>query len=309
MHNIKNVRIKLDMKEFEYKGKAMGTDFSIAIVCDSKGLADKLADEAEKEIWDYEKLFSRFLPESELSRLNKEKEIVVSETFMKVALASRELFFLTDGIFNPLFQIERLGYDKDFNRLDIISIKKNIEEYNTDFTSTVFDEKESIIILQKGQKLDFGGFLKGYLAEILCKEIKSSSKEIGGVIVNIGGDLYTQGLDANGKEFVFEIYNPITKKDDILISIYNQALATSGTYKRNWKNGNLTIHHILDISGIQNPDTGVVSASIISDSGAKSEAFAKVFISVGPKEAQKILKDDKMKYIIIKSDGKIIKNI
>lgn len=296
------------MKEFEYKGKAMGTDFSIAIVCDSKSVADKLSGEAIKEIENYERRFSRFLPESELSRLNTVKDIVVSDIFMQAVVEAKKLFIITHGIFNPLFQIERLGYDKDFSQLGDEKIKKD-DDYNTDFSKTVLDEENSKIILQKWQKLDFGGFLKGYIAEMLCKRIRAYSREIGGVIVNIGGDIYTQGLDASNKEFVFEIYNPITKKDDISIPVCNQALATSGIYKRNWKSGGSTIHHILDISGNQNPNTDVISASIVSNSGAKSEAFAKVFISVGFEKAQEILKDDKIKYIIIKSGGKIIKNI
>ena len=221
------------MGEFEYGGKAMGTDFSIAIVCDSKKLADDMAQWTQNEIKGYENRFSRFLPDSELSRLNVEKDVVISDIFMKVALASRRLFQLTKGVFNPLVQIERLGYDKSFDELNSVKEVKTNEKYDIDFASTIIDEKESKIILSAGQKLDFGGFLKGYFSEILCKNIKSSSKSIAGVIVNIGGDIYTEGLDADGKKFIFNIFNPITKKDDISVVIYNGALATSGTYKRN----------------------------------------------------------------------------
>jgi thiamine biosynthesis lipoprotein len=296
------------MKEFEYNGKAMGTDFSIAIICSSQELADRLEKEAEDEINEYERRFSRFLPDSELSILNREKDMLVSEIFMKIVLASREFFYLTKGIFNPLLQIERLGYDRNFDDLKIEDDSKKDELYNIDFSSTIIDREKSRIILGAGQKLDFGGFLKGYLSELLCKKIKSASDKIEGVIVNIGGDIYTEGLDAEGGKFIFKIYNPITR-DDISVPIFNEALATSGTYKRNWKKENLTVHHILDISGTQNPISDVVSASLITRSGGKSEAYAKVFLSLGPEKALEILKDDDIKFIIIKKDGQIIKNI
>jgi hypothetical protein len=48
------------MKEFEYNGKAMGTDFSIAIICSSQELADRLEKEAEDEINELKDAFPVF---------------------------------------------------------------------------------------------------------------------------------------------------------------------------------------------------------------------------------------------------------
>ena len=95
----------------------------------------------------------------------------VSETFIEVASLARALFEKTRGAFNPLFQISRLGYEKSFQNL---TPEKNAaiftnEKYNTDFSSTIIDAKNCKIILQEGQKIDFGGILKGFLSEKLCK--------------------------------------------------------------------------------------------------------------------------------------------
>jgi thiamine biosynthesis lipoprotein len=296
------------MKEYEYTGKAMGTEFSISIICKSQSEANVQANISIKEIVHYENQFSRFSEQSELSKLNKIKEMVVSENFLEVMQEARRLFILTKGVFNPLFQIERLGYNKNFN--DILPSDKKTEDtdnYDIDFYSTVIDIENSKIVLQKGQKLDFGGFLKGYLAEKICKSIKDSSKTIQGVIVNIGGDIYTQGLDENNKKFIFEIYNPITKQDDISISLYNQALATSGTYKRVWKILGEMYHHVLDSSGEKNPTNQIVSASIIHTSGSTAEAYAKVFLSLGENGANDALQDSPLNFILITQSGSIIK--
>ncbi|MFA5934535.1 MAG: FAD:protein FMN transferase [Candidatus Paceibacterota bacterium] len=295
------------MKEYEYTGKAMGTDFSISIVSDSKDLADKIAKESIIEIDKYEKEFSRFLSESELSKLNYRKEMLVSETFIKVIEEAYKLYVITNGIFNPLVQIERFGYDRDFPKINY-NYKIEEKDYDIDFSSVIIDKKENRIILRVGQKLDFGGFLKGYLAEFICKKIKSQSENIKGVIVNIGGDIHTQGLDESSNKFIFNIYNPVTQKDDISIPLYNQSLATSGIYKRNWKINNTKIHHILDASGKRNPISDIISVSIIHENGGKSEAYTKVFLSIGPEEALKSLKDDSIKFVIIKKDGQIIDN-
>jgi thiamine biosynthesis lipoprotein len=296
------------LKEFEYKGKAMGTEYNIAIVCDSAKIADKMHKIAKNDIALYEARFSRFSPESELSMLNEKKNMVVSRNFFYITLKAYELFSLTKGIFNPLVQVSRLGYDKNFIEIEN---KNFIDEspYDIDFSSVVIDQQSFHIQLNEGQKLDYGGFLKGYLSEILAKKIKSYSSKIYGVIVNLGGDIYTEGLDKNGNKFIFNIYNPVKKGEDIMVPLYNQGLATSGTYKRSWFKDDKRIHHILDSTGKQNPNSDIVSASVIYEDGAITEAFTKVFMSMNYESALKLIGEKDVSFVVIKNDGQIIKNI
>jgi len=153
------------LKEFEYNGKAMGTEYAVSIVCSSKELADKLYETTRNDINEYEARFSRFLPKSELSVLNEHKNMIVSRIFLDTTLKAYELFSLTKGIFNPLVQVSRLGYDRNFS--DIKNDKNIINDnssYDIDFSSVVIDSQKSYIQLNEGQKLDYGGFLKWYLA-------------------------------------------------------------------------------------------------------------------------------------------------
>ncbi len=294
-------------KEYEYSGKAMGTDFSISIVCDSEEVANTLAHIAIEKISAYESRFSRFIPESELSVLNREKDTIVSDTFFAVTKEAYSLFALTHGVFNPLVQIARLGYTRDFNELKETTQSES-DEYSIDFSETLIDETTKRITLLPGQKLDFGGFLKGYLSTLLAREIKSRSPLISGVIVNIGGDIHTEGHDEHGNEFVFTIFNPQTGHDDILIPLHNKSLATSGIYKRSWKHGGSEVHHILDPGGTQNPDTDIVSASVIHTEGGTAEALAKVFISLGKEAAEALLREQDVPYILITKTGEVITN-
>jgi FAD:protein FMN transferase len=296
------------MKEYEYNGKAMGTDISIAIISDSKQTADALANTAMGSITAYEKQFSRFLPDSELSILNRQKKMIVSEEFFHIIELAYSLFIATRGVFNPLVQIKRLGYTKTFTEIEHSDVSINTEPYDIDFSSTGIDRNTRSIILRRGQKIDLGGILKGYLAERISKNIKESPG-IQGVIINIGGDIHTEGVDQDGKDFIFTIFNPITQAEDIAITLHNQSLATSGTYKRAWQTAQGIRNHILDIQGTDNPDSGIVSASVITLHGSTSEAYAKVFISVGEKEAKKILKNKPMSYILITTTGDSLTNI
>ncbi len=296
------------IEEFEYNGKAMGTEYSIAIVCKNKELAYKMHEIGKNYIEEYESIFSRFLPNSELSILNKKKSMVVSSVFLRVTLKAYQLFNKTKGIFNPLVSISRLGYDKNFSDLDDNKNTKDDDPYDIDFSSVLIDKNKSYIQLGEGQNLDYGGFLKGYLAEVIAEKIKSYSSDIKGVIVNIGVDIHTKGLDKNGDRFVFSIYNPILKNEDIVVTLYNQSLATSGSYKRSWFNFSKKIHHILDTSGSSNPEGDIISASVIHKDGSFSEAYTKVFFNVEHKKALLLLEEDNLGFIIIKNNGDVIKS-
>jgi thiamine biosynthesis lipoprotein len=294
--------------EFEFKGKAMGTDYSISIVCDSEVVAQTHAHTAIEQIKAYELRFSRFLPDSELSVLNREKNAIVSDTFLRVTEEAYKLFSATRGVFNPLVQIDRLGYTSDFDSLEESPFVAMEDEYSIDFTLTTIDPATHRITLLPGQKLDFGGFLKGYLATLLAREIKDKSPQISGVIVNIGGDIHTEGLDEDGNIFEFTIFNPLTGQDDIMVPLKNCSLATSGIYKRTWKHNGQSVHHILDPSGIRNPDTECVSASVIHKDGGTAEAYTKVYLSLGIHTAEALLSAEDTIYILITNTGEVITN-
>lgn len=297
------------IEEFEYNGKAMGTEYNIIIVSYSKEIADKATKVARDYIEQYEQCFSRFLPSSELSELNKRKKMVVSSMFMDVTLIAYNLFVITKGIFNPLLSIDRFGYDKNFKDIDKDTNIDNDDFYDIDFSSVIIDKEKSLIQLNQLQNLDYGGLLKGYLSELIAKKIKLDFKEVQGVIINLGGDIYTEGLDKNNNKFVFSIYNPVLDNNDTEVTLYNQGLATSGTYKRSWFNLGKKVHHILDIFGKENPNTDIISSSVICESGSKAEAYTKVFLSMDHDNAVLLLEDKNISFIIIKNDGKVIKNI
>jgi len=297
------------IEEFEYNGKAMGTEYFVTVVCNSRIIANKINIMVKKNIEDYEKKFSRFLTTSELSILNKNKKMVVSPVFLEVTLRAYQLFIKTKGIFNPLVSISRLGYDKNFNEIKNDKMNEINDIYDIDFSTVIIDKEKSIISLNEGQNLDYGGFLKGYLAELIVKKIKMEFEEVSGIIINLGGDIYTEGLDKDGKKFIFNIYNPILNNNDINVTLYNQGLATSGTYKRSWINSGEKVHHILDIFGKKNPETDIISSSVICDSGGEAEAYTKVFMSMDNVEARQLLDNKDIQFIIIKNNNETIKSI
>lgn len=297
-------------EEFEYSEKIMGTDLHVSIIHKNKNEAQKIFVEIFKKLQEYENKFSRFIPESELSILNTRKKMIVSEDFIEVLMESKKMFIETNGYFNPLVQIERYGYDKDFKKIKN-EVRENYQkseiEFDIEFDSVLIDEINNKVVLRKNQKLDFGGILKCFVAEKISKQTFSKYPEIKGIIINIGGDIYTQGLNENNQKFNFEIHNPITL-ETINLELFNESLATSGTYKRKWKIGQKEIHHILDRDGLKNPENKNISISVVSKKGSVAEAYTKYFLSLeSGVEIIKKAKEKNLSCVIIKSNGEIIK--
>lgn len=292
---------------YTFEGRAMGTDYGIEIVCSEKAQAEALAREAISEIESAETRFSRFIEESELSKLNRERRMEVSSAFLAVIEHAYDLFVRTHGIFNPLVQVGRLGYDKSFELLDDDAPLTNDGPYDIDFTTTEIDRKKSVIGLKEGQLLDVGGFLKGYLAQLIAERIMDAGTRIRGVIINIGGDLCALGTDKDGAHFEFGIHDPHTEGTAVY-RLEGECLATSGTYKRVWNSGGAKRNHIIVENGRGNPQSGIISASVAHHDGGAAEAFAKVFLIAGESEARRILSRERLRYTLITTVGMITSN-
>ena len=287
----------------------MGVEVSVSIITDTEDRANEIREQTYAAVARFERIFSRFLPGSELSQLNVNKDQTVSQDFFAVLLKSYELFKQTNGEFNPLFQIARYGYDRDFDTLlDNTSQTNDPANYDTNFDSVSMDTDTRRVIINKEQKLDFGGVLKGYLAHKLSCNISQDYEHCTGNIVNIGGDLHTEGLDELGEPFVFDIFNPITK-EEFPVKLTNTSLATSGIYKRFWQTKEGKRTHILSSVGKKDHNLNLCSASIIHKEGAAADAYAKLFLNKGAEYAMKILKEKTIKYFLVKENGQVETNL
>ncbi len=282
----------------------MGSDLVVSIVMPSAELARREYERAKSLGDSYEQRFSRFLPTSELSRLNETRDANVSPEFMDVISTGFDLYRATDGVFNPLVQIARLGYDVSFDSLNGPK-KTNKDSYDVQLSSVHIDETTQHITLAEGQRLDVGGFLKGMVAERMAKAIQGAS----GVIVNIGGDIYTIGKDENGAPFGFDVYNPVNEQVAVVVPLTDRAIATSGIYRRNWEADGQKVHHILDTTGTTNPESDLVSATVIAEHGHEADAYATVAIVLGSEKAAHLLKQRGLSYVLITQEGKTIINI
>lgn len=282
----------------------MGSEASLSIIAPDQDTADTVADTLFAIAEAKEARFSRFRETSELSILNRDRTLVVSQDFMDALLLGRKLYQKTSGIFNPLVDISRFGYDADITEVKGTDRagRKDGTPYSIDIDTIQIDQETMTVSLQTGQSLDFGGYMKGHTAEKMAKAAIGCA----GVIVNLGGDIYARGIDAEGKPFVFTVDHPIDPNTDVSFFATNVGIATSGSYNRHWNHNGTPFFHILDSSGTQNPKTELVSTTVIAATGAEADAYATVALVLGAAKGAAFLKELGLEYCFIKENGSVV---
>ncbi len=290
------------MHEYDFERKMMGSELTVAVIADTYENAWQAFDRMCAIGDAFETRFSRFLSESELSRLNTEKDADVSPEFLQMTQLARDLYLETNGVFNSLTQIQALGYTKDFARLADEEITTSSEIYDNDFSKVRIDSRASHITLQPTHRLDFGGFLKGHVAQLMA----DSCTTCAGCIVNLGGDIATRGHDEKGDPFIFAIYNPVTETHVLPRIVENGCIATSGTYKRTWVQNGTKTHHILNPETRTNPDSDVVSATTVHPDGYRADAYATVALILGSQKAPEFLESRGIPFALITQSGDVV---
>lgn len=186
------------MKTYMQTAKALGTDVELRLVTKTQEQADVVFTRLWDMVFDFEKRFSRFDPNSELTKLNMSsgERVEVSDQFILLLNKAKYFFNLTNGGFNPfiLADLQRAGYEKSM--VDDISDSDNSGLDYKDRKIFSFNEIEiegSFVKIPKNSSMDFGGIGKGYLADLLSQEING---EIDNYCLSLGGDMIVGGKDS-----------------------------------------------------------------------------------------------------------------
>ena len=280
------------MEEFSFSAPKMGSKLAVLLRAKDKNSARKTWENLFEIAEKWEQTFSRFRPNSELSRVNRGETKTVSPLFARVFRESKKWYFASEKIFNPLLCPSHLGYVSDFFAGGNEFFETPKKEFFLDFDAVKINEKTQEIFLPPRAVLDFGGFLKGFLAEKLAR-MAVENREIHSALVHLGGDLF-----AAGDEFLVEIESPVAGQKSIFFSLpKDTSLCTSATTRRKWGQNS---HHILDPKTQISAQTDLLSASVLSRSGAGSDALATVAIIMGAEKAQKFLPQKGVQFWLFK---------
>ncbi len=280
--------------QIDISGLTMGTTYSVKLVADSEVEVDfkeRLQVEIESLLINFNKVFSTYDPDSEISRLNeskeKEKGVSVSDSLRAGIARSIELSEFTRGKFDftisPLVNLWGFGWVKEEQARKIPNdkkIKEVLELVNYNNVSI----KGSKIFLKDNMELDLSAIAKGRGVDEIAKFLQAEGIE--NYLIEIGGEIRTLGLNKQNQPWKVAIASPDKNLASaaVFLNFSGQSIATSGDYQNYFlKNGEKYSHIIDPITGYP-IEHNLASVSVISDNCEEADALATAILVMGEKE-------------------------
>ncbi len=209
----------------------------------NKDDVQRVAQAAEEEVRRIETKYSRFRPDSILSKINSsdgQKTTIDAETHYLLNYSS-VAFELSDGLFDITAGV--LSKLWDFRN----GIIPSPETIRTNLAYVGFQHirfNSNSIILPAGMSLDFGGIGKEYAVDCAAAICKSAGITHG--IVDLGGDLHVIGPQPDNRAWKVGVRNPRAPENAIAeLAIMQGGLSTSGDYERYFEHSGKRYCHLL----------------------------------------------------------------
>lgn len=264
-----------------------------------------------REIAQLEALFSRFIPESDISRINHSDGIrseKIDPLTLDLLSRSLEISRLSCGSFDvtiaPLVDLWRESYSSTA-RIDESRIRAALDLVN--YRDLELDPVEGSAGLKRvGQSIDLGGIGKGYAGDRIRDIFKQY--DVVSAYSNLGGNVIARGAKPDGSAWQIGIQHP--RREGALIgavSVVDQAVVTSGDYQRFTidKQGR-RCHHILDLGTGYPSTSGLIGVSLVADSSFLADALSTVVFNLGLEEGMRLLADfPGTEAVLVSSDLKV----
>lgn len=265
----------------------------------------------ENESQRLEHLFSRFLPDSDISRINRSAGIKCEkagpETYeilsraLECSVISQGLFDITIGPLIDLWDYKRIMEPPARNKIELVLPLVNYKDLKLDAN------KKTAALGISGQSVDLGGIAKGFSSDRFMEIFREYG--VTSAFSNIGGNVSTLGSKPDGSPWRVGIRHPRLNGLLGAVEVAGKAVVTSGDYERYFidREGR-RFHHILNpITGYP-AESGLVSVSIVADSAMTADALSTAVFVAGLErglaiiekytQAEAVLVDAKMKVYV-----------
>ncbi|MEM5768134.1 MAG: FAD:protein FMN transferase, partial [Bacillota bacterium] len=238
----------------------------------------------EKEAQRLERLLSRFLPESNISRINRsagiKREKISPETCeilsraIECSVISQGLFDITVGPLADLWDYRHALEPPPRDMIEMVLPLVRYKDLELDTAQKTAGLKNS------GQSVDLGGIGKGFAGDRFMEMFQEYG--VKSAFSNIGGNVSTLGNKPDGSPWRIGIRHPRLNGMLGAVAVTGKAVVTSGDYERYFldKEGR-RFHHILNpITGYP-AESGLVSVTVVADSAMTADALSTAVFVAG----------------------------
>ena len=258
---------------------------------------------AAEEITTLEKLLAVTDENSDISRINNSsgKPVEVSEDTAAILSAGISYGDLTGGALDiTVYPVLReWGFTTGEYRIpDPGEIKELLER--VDYKQVRVEDGR--VTLPGDFMVDAGSLAKGYTSDKVIGILRDRGVE--SAVVSLGGNVQTLGKKPDGSQWKVAVKDPFApEKEMCIVSIDEKAVITSGSYERYFtgEDGN-NYWHIIDPSDGRPADNGLVSVTVIGDSGLMCDALSTALFVCGTEGAEELWRQQQDFDLILVTD-------
>ncbi len=284
---------------------AMASTCEVRLAAASEEDALQLAQPAIDEVRRIEIKYSRYRPDSIVSRINAaagQSSIDCDDETAALFGYADALYSASGGLFDITSGVLRRAWNFRETRIpDAAQLQPLLALIG--WADVQWQAGARMVALPRaGMEIDFGGFGKEYAADRAAAILVENGAHHG--YVNLGGDMRVVGPQPDGSPWVIGIQNPRQHDQTIAaIPVESGALTTSGDYERFFDLDGRRYCHILD------PRTGIPvqtwrSVSVLAPLAVAAGSYSTIAMLKGD-AALDFLEQSNLSYLAIDRDGKV----
>ncbi len=287
--------------------KVMGNRAHIVV----HGGSEAHLDQAERRLRELESWWSRFLPDSDITRANRAagRPVVVHDDTRAVVRRAIDGWQQTIGRFDITTLPALLAAGYTHSTVDNSPAPPVPTSRGRVCGLVQLDYGESALTVPAGAAIDLGGIGKGFAADVVAEELVADGAD--GALVNLGGDIAVQGLPADSPVWSLGIddpFRPVRHGGEphhvARFHLVSGGVATSGTTIRRWTRADgSTAHHLIDPTTAAPTNTDVLTATVIAADAATAEVFATAATTLPGTEAVAMLDGVGLAGLVVTDDG------
>lgn len=271
----------------DLKFRVMGTDAHVILVDPAEGAGAY----ARSRLEELERRWSRFLPASDVSRLNGAPEafVVVSPDTLSLLATMKRAWSASGGRYDPtlLSAINAAGYSASYDgsgRRSSTAGAAGDAAHACTIADVTLEPATSSVIVPAGVGIDPGGIGKGLAADLVVTELLQGGT--GGALVSVGGDLAAAGTPPSPEGWHVAIEDPFdASREQLRLALEAGGVATSSTLTRSWTKGGSRCHHVIDPATQTCATTDLAAVTVIARAGWEAEAHATAALLCGSQSA------------------------
>jgi thiamine biosynthesis lipoprotein len=298
---------------YTLEGQAQGTYY--VVKCVGTQLDSASLHEGVKDIFkQLDRSMSLYQSNSLIVRFNQGRKILMDRHMRIVMKKAQETSQITGGLFDvtvkPYVDLWGFGVHRHQNGIPTDSALKQ--------TATRVGYQKLILranyLIKKDPRveIDCNGIAQGYTVDVIRAYLKS--KGIHNFLIDVGGELYGLGRNAQGNKWSVGISVPHETGSNALhpkwIYLDDAGIATSGNYERFFDSGGKRFAHTINPLNGQAIHNQIISVTVLAPDVLTADAFDNAFILMGVQEGLAFIeKNPKLKlkafYLYQDAEGKI----